>query len=135
MMVIIGGVRPFSGAAGIGAGFCAEKSILCLQPDNRSPGDHSSRRNINFNTREMGVNIIERIVNIERMEHALTLFGNLDSNIHFLEAQYHVSITCRGSEIKVGGDEEVAEWKALLDEGIITQEEFDAKKQQLLVLE
>ena len=55
---------------------------------------------------EMEECTIERIVSIERMEHALTLFGNLDSNIHFLEAQYNVSILCRGSEIKVTGEEE-----------------------------
>ena len=40
------------------------------------------------------------------MEYAADLFGNLDSNVRFLEAQYGVSIICRDSEIKVSGEEE-----------------------------
>ena len=40
------------------------------------------------------------------MEYAADLFGNLDSNVRFLESQYGVSIICRDSEIKVSGEEE-----------------------------
>ncbi len=50
--------------------------------------------------------MIEQIVNIERMEHALALFGNYDENIRLIEQKYNVSIFCRGTEIKVSGDEE-----------------------------
>lgn len=50
--------------------------------------------------------MIEQIVNIERMEHALALFGNYDENIKLIEQKYNVSIFCRGTEIKVSGDEE-----------------------------
>lgn len=50
--------------------------------------------------------MIEQLVNIGRMEHALALFGSYDENIRIIEQHYHVTITCRGTEIKVMGDEE-----------------------------
>ena len=50
--------------------------------------------------------MIEQLVNIDRMEHALALFGSFDENVRLIEQQFHVTITCRGTEIKVSGDEE-----------------------------
>lgn len=50
--------------------------------------------------------MIEQLVNIDRMEHALALFGSFDENVRLIEQQYHVTITCRDTEIKVFGDEE-----------------------------
>lgn len=50
--------------------------------------------------------MMEQSINIERLEHLLTLFGNFDSNIKIIENEYKVSILCRGSEIKVQGDAE-----------------------------
>ena len=43
----------------------------------------------------------EQIVNFERMEYALTLFGNSDENIRMLEQGYGVSVVFRGTDIKV----------------------------------
>lgn len=48
----------------------------------------------------------EQIVNFERMEYALTLFGNSDENIRMLEQGYGVSVVFRGTDIKVSGDAE-----------------------------
>ena len=48
----------------------------------------------------------EQIINIERFEHILSLFGNFDSNIKIIEKEYGVSILCRGSEMKINGDAE-----------------------------
>ncbi len=48
----------------------------------------------------------EQIINIERFEHILSLFGNFDSNIKIIEKEYDVSILCRGSEMKINGDAE-----------------------------
>ena len=48
----------------------------------------------------------EQSINIERLEHLLTLFGNFDSNIKIIEKECNVSILCRGSEIKIQGDAE-----------------------------
>lgn len=50
--------------------------------------------------------MIEQLVNIDRMEHALALFGSFDENVRLIEQQYNVTITCRGTEIKVFGEEE-----------------------------
>jgi len=50
--------------------------------------------------------MIEQLVNIDRMEHALALFGSFDENVRLIEQEYKVTVTCRGSEIKVFGDEE-----------------------------
>ena len=50
--------------------------------------------------------MIEQLVNIDRMEHALALFGSFDENVRLIEQEYSVTVTCRGTEIKVFGDEE-----------------------------
>ncbi len=49
---------------------------------------------------------IEQVLNIERSEHVLMLFGNYDKNIRILEEQFQVTIVCRGTEIKITGDSE-----------------------------
>lgn len=50
--------------------------------------------------------MIEQLINIDRMEHALALFGSFDENVRLIEQEYHVTVTCRGTEIKVFGEEE-----------------------------
>lgn len=50
--------------------------------------------------------MIEQLVNIDRMEHALALFGSFDENVRLIEQEYGVTVTCRGTEIKVFGEEE-----------------------------
>lgn len=50
--------------------------------------------------------MIEQLVNIDRMEHALALFGSFDENVKIIEQQYRVTVACRGTEIKVMGEEE-----------------------------
>ena len=49
---------------------------------------------------------MERIVNIERIEHAVSLFGSFDENIRLIESEFSVSVVSRGSELKIQGDEE-----------------------------
>lgn len=48
--------------------------------------------------------MIEQIVNIDRMEHAVALFGNFDENIEIIRREQKVDIICRGTEIKVSGE-------------------------------
>ncbi len=48
----------------------------------------------------------EQHVSIERMEDAINLFGNFDENIKIIEREYSVSITLRGSDIKLHGEPE-----------------------------
>ena len=50
--------------------------------------------------------MIEQLVNIDRMEHALALFGSFDENVRLIEQEYSVTVTCRGTEFKVVVDEE-----------------------------
>ncbi len=48
----------------------------------------------------------EQIINVDRMEHAVNLFGSFDENIKIIEKQYAVEITNRGSDIKIAGEAE-----------------------------
>ena len=50
--------------------------------------------------------MIEEVFNIDRMEHAMSLFGSFDENIKLIEKEFEVSFITRGSEIKIKGDEE-----------------------------
>lgn len=50
--------------------------------------------------------MFEQTFSIERMEHAVTLFGSFDENIKIIEKEFSVAILCRGSDIKIQGDEE-----------------------------
>ncbi len=49
---------------------------------------------------------MEQIVNVERVEHIINLFGSFDENIKLLEREYGVSIVNRDTELKVVGEAE-----------------------------
>jgi phosphate starvation-inducible PhoH-like protein len=49
---------------------------------------------------------VEQIVNVERVEHIINLFGSFDENIKLLEREYGVSIVNRDTELKVVGEAE-----------------------------
>ena len=53
--------------------------------------------------------MVEQTVSIERMEHAVSLFGSFDENIKLIEKEFSVTILTRGSEIRIHGDEENAD--------------------------
>ena len=48
----------------------------------------------------------EQIINVERMEDAIDLFGSFDENIRLLERELHVTVVSRDSELKVSGEGE-----------------------------
>ncbi len=50
--------------------------------------------------------LFEQIINVDRMEQTVNLFGSFDENIRLIESHYNVKIVSRGSEIKVSGDAE-----------------------------
>lgn len=50
--------------------------------------------------------LFEQLVDIERVEQLIGLFGNFDENIKRLEKEYNVNITSHGGQIKVIGDTE-----------------------------
>ncbi len=53
--------------------------------------------------------MFEEKINIDRMEQAAALFGNLDENVKIIEHEYSVEILCRGSEMTITGDPENVE--------------------------
>ena len=50
--------------------------------------------------------MFEQIINVERMEQAVSLFGSFDENIRLIENEFDVKVLSRGSEIKITGDVE-----------------------------
>lgn len=50
--------------------------------------------------------MFEQIINVDRMEQAVSLFGSFDENVKLIESQYNVKIISRGSELKVNGEVE-----------------------------
>lgn len=50
--------------------------------------------------------LTEQIINIDRMEHAVALFGSFDENIKLIEKEYNVRVIGRDSELKIEGDVE-----------------------------
>ena len=64
--------------------------------------------------------IIERIVDAQRMEDIISVFGSFDENIKRIEDEFHVSIVNRGTELKVSGDEEAADRAVRTLEGLLT---------------
>lgn len=49
--------------------------------------------------------MFEQIINVDRMEQAVSLFGSFDENIRQIEHEFSVSVVSRGSELKVTGEE------------------------------
>ena len=63
--------------------------------------------------------VIERIVNGERIEDLITIFGSFDENIKRIEDALVVSIVNRGTELKVTGDEESVDKAVRTLEGLL----------------
>jgi len=65
-------------------------------------------------------NTIERIVNAERLEDLIAVFGSFDENIRRIEEAFGVTIINRGTELKVNGDIESADMAARALEGLLS---------------
>ena len=61
----------------------------------------------------------ERIVNVERVEDLISVFGSLDENIHRIEQELGGQILNRGSDLKISGEEEAADKAARTIEGLM----------------
>lgn len=46
----------------------------------------------------------EKIINVERTEHTLALFGSFDENIKIINREFNVDILNRGNDIKITGN-------------------------------
>lgn len=64
--------------------------------------------------------MIEKVVNVNKMEYLSALIGNYDENINILQKQYNVVILSRGSDIKVTGAQENVELAAQAIESLLT---------------
>ena len=64
--------------------------------------------------------VIERIVNAERVEDMIAVFGSFDENIRRIEDALSVTIVNRGNELKVTGDEEAADKAVRTLEGLLS---------------
>lgn len=64
-------------------------------------------------------NTIERVVNAERVEDLIAVFGSFDENIKRIEEALGVTIINRGTELKVTGEAEAADKAARTLEGLL----------------
>ena len=64
--------------------------------------------------------IVERIVNAERMEDLIAVFGSFDENIRRIEEALDVAIVNRGTDLKITGDEEAVHKAAKTLEGLLS---------------
>lgn len=67
----------------------------------------------------MGKNV-ERIVNADRIENLISVFGSFDENVRRIEEALDVTIINRGTDLKVTGDEESADKAARTLEGLLS---------------
>ncbi len=61
----------------------------------------------------------EQIIQAERMEQIINVFGSLDENIRIIEQEFGVTVINRDTELKVSGEEEAAQMAAKVLEGLI----------------
>ena len=80
---------------------------------------------------------VERIVNAERVEDLIAVFGSFDENIRHIEAALDVVIANRGTDLKVTGDEEAAQKAVHTLEGLLSLaakgEEIDEQRVRYLI--
>ena len=60
----------------------------------------------------------ERIINAERVEQLIDVFGSFDANIKQIEAEFGVKVTNRDTELKIQGDVEQVDYAARAIEGL-----------------
>jgi len=62
---------------------------------------------------------IERIVNAERVEDLIAVFGSFDENLKRIEEALNVQVVNRGTDLRVIGDEEMADKAVRTLEGLL----------------
>jgi len=63
--------------------------------------------------------ITERIVNVERVDDLIAVFGSFDENIRNIEQQLNVKTVNRGTELFISGDEESVDMAVRTVEGLL----------------
>ena len=64
--------------------------------------------------------MFEKVIRVDRMEHAVSLFGSFDENIRQVEEEYSVKVISRGSDLKVSGEAENVDKATRAIEGLLT---------------
>lgn len=60
-------------------------------------------------------NTIEKVIELDKIEHAINLFGNYDENINIIEEAFNIKAVSRDNEIRiVGSPEEVEKAQAVI---------------------
>lgn len=81
---------------------------------------------------------MERLIEVEKMETLIALFGSFDCNVRLIEKSFDVAIINRGSEIKIGGDAENVENAVKVIQnlaGLIAEGEVISEREVLYVIE
>jgi len=80
---------------------------------------------------------IERIVNADRVEDVISVFGSFDENIRRIEDALDVSIINRGADLKISGDEEAVDKAVKTMEGLLSLaskgEQIDEQRVRYLI--
>ena len=64
--------------------------------------------------------VIDRIINADRIEDLIAVFGSFDENIKRIEESLNVSIVNRGTDLKITGEEEAVDKAARTLEGLLS---------------
>ena len=62
---------------------------------------------------------MEKLINAERIEQIISVFGNFDENVKRIEQTFGVQVTNRGTELKVSGEAEATEKAGKAIEGLL----------------
>ncbi len=80
---------------------------------------------------------MEKLINAERIEQIISVFGSFDENVKRIEQTFNVHVTNRGTELKVSGEPEAAEKASKAIEGLLTLaakgETIDEQKVRYLI--
>lgn len=80
---------------------------------------------------------IERIVNAERVEDLIAVFGSFDENIKRIEEALNVRVVNRGTDLRVTGEEEMADKAVRTLEGLLALaskgEQIDEQRVRYLI--
>ena len=80
---------------------------------------------------------MEKLINAERIEQIISVFGNFDENVKRIEQTFDVHVTNRGTELKVSGEPEAAEKASKAIEGLLSLaakgETIDEQKVRYLI--
>lgn len=64
--------------------------------------------------------MFEQILSVDRMEHAVSLFGSFDENIRQIEQEFRVNVVSRGSDLKISGEAEDVQKAVRAVNGLLT---------------